>query len=109
VQSGCQRSPDFRYCSGFITLAGAAEGQIDEKLIPEGTVAHIFRILRSVWAKEPVNEDITWMKHPSGADDREKTQFHAVLTVARAIHKYVGAYQETHQKFEDFSARYFLH
>jgi hypothetical protein len=87
-----------------ITLAGAAEGQIDEKLILEGTVPHIFRILRSVWAKEPVNEDINWMKHPSGAEEREITQFQAVLAIARAIHKYVGAYQETHQRFEDFSA-----
>src|SRR3982074_376696 len=87
-----------------ITLAGAAEGQIDEKLIPAGTVPHIFRILRSVWAKEPVNEDINWMKHPSGADEREVPQFQAVLTIARAVHKYVGAYQETHQRFENFSA-----
>jgi hypothetical protein len=42
-----------------ITLAGAAEGQIDEKQIPEGTPAHLFRVLRSKFAPEPVNEDVT--------------------------------------------------
>lgn len=44
------------------------------------------------------------MKHPSGAEEREVKQFQAVLTIARAIHKYVGAYQETHHSFDDFSA-----
>jgi hypothetical protein len=68
-----------------ITLAGAAEGQIDEKLITGESGSHLFRVLRSVWAKEPVNEDITWMKHSSGEDEREVTQFHAVLVVARAM------------------------
>ncbi len=86
-----------------ITLAGAAEGQIDEKLIPKDTPRHLFRVLRSKFEPEPVNEDITWMKHSSGAFDREVTQFNTALTIARAIQKYVAAYQETHVKFEEFS------
>jgi hypothetical protein len=86
-----------------ITLAGAAEGQIDEKLISGVSGPHLFRVLRSVWAKEPMNEDITWMKHSSGHDEREVTQFHAVLIIARAIQKYVAAYKETHVRFEEFS------
>ncbi|MGB7102394.1 MAG: hypothetical protein WBD95_26975 [Xanthobacteraceae bacterium] len=86
-----------------ITLAGAAEGQIDEKQIPEGTRPHLFRVLRAKFAPEPVNEDVTWMKHPSGAFDRDVTQFDVALTIARAIQKYVATYQETHVRFEEFS------
>jgi hypothetical protein len=86
-----------------ITLAGAAEGQIDEKQIPEGTPSHLFRVLRAHFAKAPVNEDITWMKHSSGAFERDVTQFDVALTISRAIQKYVATYQETHAKFEEFS------
>lgn len=86
-----------------ITLAGAAEGQIDEKLIPKDNEPYLFRVLRSEYDAKAVNDDITWMKHASGADSREVTQFDATLTIARAIQKYVAAYQETHVKFEEFS------
>jgi hypothetical protein len=96
----CIDSVDFE-CA--ITLAGAAENQIDEKQIPEGTSAHLFRVLRSKFGSEPVNEDITWMKHPSGAFEREVTEFNVALTIARAIQKYVATYQETHVKFQEFS------
>jgi hypothetical protein len=96
----CVDSVDYE-CA--ITLAGAAEGQIDEKQIPKGTPAHLFRVLRSKYAPEPVNDDITWMKHPSGAFEREVTQFDVALTIARAIQKYVATYQETHVKFEEFN------
>lgn len=97
----CMDSIDYE-CA--ITLAGAAENQIDEKLIPAETPVFLFRVLRSKFVAKPVNEDIVWMKHPSGDDSREVTQFNTVLTIARAIHKYVAAYQETHVKFEEFSA-----
>jgi hypothetical protein len=43
------------------------------------------------------------MKHPSGAFEREVTQFDVALTIARAIQKYVATYQETHVKLEEFS------
>ena len=43
------------------------------------------------------------MKHPSGAFDRDVTQFDVALTIARAIQKYVATYQETHVRFEQFS------
>jgi len=86
-----------------VTLAGAAEGQIDEKLIPTDAKQHLFRVLRNKFAPEPVNEDTTWMKHSSGAFEREVTEFDVALTIARAIQKYVAAYQETHVKFEEFS------
>jgi hypothetical protein len=86
-----------------ITLSGAAENQIDEKQIPPDTEKHLFRVLRGTFAAGPVNEDITWMKHASGDFDREVTQFNVVLTIARAIQKYVAAYQETHVKFDEFS------
>jgi hypothetical protein len=73
-----------------ITLAGAAENQIDENLILSDTKKHLFRVLRDKFAAKPVNEDINWMKHPSGAFEREITQFDVALTVARAIQKYVA-------------------
>jgi hypothetical protein len=86
-----------------VTLAGAAEGQIDEKLIPADTEPHLFRVIRKYFSSEATNEDVVWMKHPSGENDREVTQFDVALTISRAIQKYVAAYQETHVKFEEFS------
>jgi hypothetical protein len=96
----CTDSVDYE-CA--ITLAGAAEGQIDEKQISEGTRPHLFRVLRAKFAPEPVNEDITWMKHLSGDFNREVTEFDVALTIARAIQKYVATYQESCIQFEEFS------
>jgi hypothetical protein len=87
-----------------ITLAGSAEGQIDEKLIPEGTPLHLFRVLRTKFPPEPVNDDIVWMKHPSGAFDREVTQFDVALTISRSIQKFVATYQETRGIFKSLAS-----
>jgi hypothetical protein len=86
-----------------VTLAGAAEGQIDEKLIPADTELHLFRVIRRYFSSEETNADVVWMKHPSGKFNRDVTQFDVALTISRAIQKYVAAYQETHVRFEDFS------
>lgn len=86
-----------------ITLAGAAENQIDEKLIPQEGPKVLFRVLREHFAAKPVNEDFTWMKHSSGEFEREITEFDVALAIARAIQKYVAAYRETLVKFEEFS------
>ena len=96
----CVNSVDYE-CA--ITLAGAAENQIDEKLIGSDNPPHLFRVLRSKFSPEPVNEDITWLKHVSGDFDRDITQFNTALVIARAIQKYVAAYKETHVRFEEFS------
>jgi hypothetical protein len=86
-----------------ITLAAAAEGQTSEEKIPEGARTHLFRVLRKQLESEDVNKLITWLKHPTGEDGAEITQFEVGLTIGRAIQKFVAAYQSSHGDFEDFS------
>jgi hypothetical protein len=81
-----------------ITLAGAAEGQI-----LEGPIQHLFRIMRRKLPKSDHNRVRNWLKHESGADEIEITEFEAVIAIARAIHKFVGVYEATHSRFETFS------
>ena len=43
------------------------------------------------------------MKHPSGPDEAEITEQAVVITIIRAIQKFVGTYEATHAGFENFS------
>jgi hypothetical protein len=81
-----------------ITLAGAGEGQIKEPSI----ATHFFRVLREHFPSDEVNKSIHWMKHPSGPDGAEITEQEVVVTVVRAIQKYVAAYKVTHPDFQKF-------
>jgi hypothetical protein len=81
-----------------ITLAAAAEGQVKEK-----TTNHLFRLIRKKFSPEETNAFITWMKHSSGADTAEITEREVVVTIIRAIQKFVGTYEATHPDFENFS------
>jgi hypothetical protein len=81
-----------------ITLAGAAEGQI-----PERTSTHLFRVIRRRFSREETNIFINWLKHQSGSENAEITEQEVVVTMIRAIQKYVGAYEVTHPQFETFS------
>lgn len=81
-----------------ITLAGAAEGQIKEK-----TTNHLFRKIRAKFSSDETNLYITWMKHSSGPDKAEITEQEVVVTIIRAIQKYVGSYTATHPSFQTFS------
>jgi hypothetical protein len=82
-----------------ITLAGAAEGQI-----PEPTMTYLFRLLKRHMSSDEANAYIHWMKHQSGADKASIPDFEVVLTISRAIHKFVGAYKASCDEFEEFSA-----
>ncbi len=64
-----------------ITLAAAAEGQI-----AEGTIRHLFRIMRQKLPKADHNKVINWLKHPTGKDEITITEFEAAIVIARAIH-----------------------
>jgi hypothetical protein len=81
-----------------ITLAGAAEGQIKEK-----SSNHLFRLIRAKFSKDETNLFINWMKHSSGPDRAEISEQECVVTIIRAIQKYVGAYSATHPGFQTFS------
>jgi hypothetical protein len=81
-----------------ITLAGAAEGQV-----PERSSSHLFRIIRKYFTSDEANAMIHWLKHPSGPDGAEITEQEVVVTIIRAIQKYVSAYETTHPHFETFS------
>jgi len=41
-----------------VTLAGAAEGQIDDKLIPTDTEPHLFRVIRKYFSSDETNADV---------------------------------------------------
>jgi hypothetical protein len=81
-----------------ITLAGAAEGQVKEK-----TTNHLFRLILKAFTSDEANVYIHWLKHPSGPDNAEITEQEVVVTIIRAIQKFVGTYQASHPRFETFS------
>jgi hypothetical protein len=81
-----------------ITLAGAAEGLVKEK-----TTNHLFRLIRKKFSPDETNAYITWLKHPTGSDGAEITEQEVVITIIRAIQKYVGTYQTNHPHFVTFS------
>jgi hypothetical protein len=81
-----------------ITLAGAAEGQVKEK-----TTSHLFRLIRAKFSSDEANACINWMKHSSGPDTAEISEQEVVVTIIRAIQKFVGTYEATHVAFEKFS------
>ena len=81
-----------------ITLAGAAEGQIKEK-----ATTHLFRLIRKKFSSDEANAYIHWLKHPSGPDGAQITEQEVVITIIRAIQKYVGSYETNHPHFETFS------
>lgn len=81
-----------------ITLAGAAEGQTKEK-----TKDHLFRLILKKFSSDEANAYIHWLKHPSGPDGAEITEQEVVITIIRAVQKYLGAYEVNHPHFETFS------
>jgi hypothetical protein len=81
-----------------ITLAAAGEGQCKEK-----STTHLFRLIRAKFSADETNAVINWLKHSSGPDGCEITEQEVVITLIRAIQKFVGTYEETHAKFQAFS------
>ena len=81
-----------------ITLAGAAEGQL-----PEKRTDYLFRLLKKVFSHDDLNLVRDWLKHQSGPENAIISEFEAALMISRAIHKFVGVYQASHPKFEEFS------
>lgn len=81
-----------------ITLAAAAEGQL-----PETTVEHLFRLLRRMAPQDDFNLVINWLKHSTGSEKATISEFEAVLTIARAIQKFVAVYKASCAEFKQFS------
>src|SRR5262245_11900987 len=71
-----------------ITLAGAAEGQV-----PASDPLYLFKIIRRVFSGDETNKFINWMKHNSGPDSATISEQEVVVTIARAIQKFVAAYK----------------
>jgi hypothetical protein len=46
---------------------------------------------------------VNWLKHASGPYNAEITEQEAVVTITRAIQKFVGSFEATHPDFEKFS------
>jgi hypothetical protein len=81
-----------------ITLSAAGEGQVKEK-----TSNQLFRLIRAKFGADETNAVINWLKHSSGPDGCEITEQEVIVTIIRAIQRFVGAYEETHAKFQSFS------
>jgi hypothetical protein len=81
-----------------VTLAAAGEGQCKE----EKSATHLFRLIRAKFSADETNAVINWLKHSSGPDGCEITEQEVVVTIIRAIQKFVGTYEETHVKFQNF-------
>lgn len=80
-----------------ITLAAAAEG-----LLPPTDDSHLFQMLQPYNAELDINLVINWLKHSTGPQTATISQFEAALVVARGITKFVAAYHQSCQLFEDF-------
>jgi hypothetical protein len=59
----------------------------------EKTTIHLFRLILKKFSSDEANAYIRWLKHPSGPDGAEITQQEVVITIIRAIQKYVGTYE----------------
>ncbi len=82
-----------------ITLAGAAEGQV-----PSSDPLYLFKLIRQKFSGDETNVYINWMKHSSGPDAATITEQEVVVTIIRAIQKFVAAYEAGCNDFNDFSA-----
>jgi hypothetical protein len=80
-----------------MTLAAAAEGQV-----PDSDKPYLFRILKHVPDLD-LNAIINWLKHDRAQEKATISEFEVVLTISRAIHKFVAAYRKSSREFEDFN------
>jgi hypothetical protein len=55
------------------------------------------------FSAEETNLVVNWLKHASGPYNAEITEQEAVVTITRAIQKFVGSFEATHPDFEKFS------
>jgi len=81
-----------------ITLAGAAEGQV-----PSSDPLYFFKLIRRKFSGDETNLYINWMKHGSGPDTATISEQEVVVTIIRAIQKFVAAYEASCKEFNDFS------
>lgn len=80
-----------------MTLAAAAEG-----LLPTTDKPHIFAMLRKKAADLDLNLFINWLKHPTGPDKGTISEFEVVITIFRAISKFIAVYGKTSRNMNDF-------
>jgi hypothetical protein len=90
-----------------ITLAGAAEGQIEDAERPT-----LFKMLKNAETRKRfknereyvafVNEARDWLKH--GGDQKDKTiyEWEAIIMVGRALSKYLSAYRDNLDEVKAF-------
>ena len=80
-----------------ITLAAAAEGCLRATTDP-----HLFQALNPLAEKDELNLVINWLKHPQLPETVEIVPFEGVLTICRAITKFIAVYHMSCAPFEDF-------
>ena len=66
--------------------------------------AYLFRILREKMPGFDHNAFSNWLKHPTGPYTATISELEVVVMIARAIQKFVAAYEATRPEFEKFSA-----
>lgn len=81
-----------------ITLAAAGEGQV-----PENMKSYLFRLLKEKLPGYDHNAFSNWLKHPTGPRTATIPELEVVVMIARAIQKFVAAYEATRPEFEEFS------
>ncbi|MCK1542033.1 hypothetical protein IVB12_08630 [Bradyrhizobium sp. 179] len=81
-----------------ITLAAAGEGQV-----PESMKSYLFRLLKEKLPGHDHNAFSNWLKHPTGPKTATISELEVVVMIARAIQKFVAAYEATRPEFEAFS------
>jgi hypothetical protein len=82
-----------------ITLAGAGES-----ILPANPLMHLFNVLKGMFSGKDLNLFRNWLKHETGATEATIDELEVVVSITRAIQKFVATYKESHPDFEKFSA-----
>lgn len=82
-----------------ITLAAAAEG-----MLSANDDRYLFHQLQASGKAADIdqNQVINWLKHTSGSDPVNISQFEAAMAIARSITKFVAAHHQSTERFEIF-------
>jgi hypothetical protein len=84
---------------GFWPMAKATAASVGGRL--QGV--NLPALIRRKFSGDETNLYINWMKHGSGPDTATISEREVVVTIIRAIQKFVAAYEAICKEFNDFS------